>query len=214
MQRDRVMSEALARIARGIHSTMGEGTVTQVMGPVVDVHFIGDLPAIGNLLRVNDAETGLPLEAAQLARRRHRARDRAGLDRRARPRVPRVRPRPAHHGAGRPGDPRPDVQRARRADRREGAHPGPQPSVHTETAPRVRARPQLSRGLRDRPQGHRPADPVPARRQDRAVRWRGRGQDRRHHGAHPQRRRGAQGRAQCSAGSASARARATTCGAR
>ncbi|MRS12365.1 MAG: F0F1 ATP synthase subunit beta [Actinobacteria bacterium] len=44
----------------------GEGRVEQVMGPVVDVAFAGALPAIGNLMRVGDRETGLPIEAAQL----------------------------------------------------------------------------------------------------------------------------------------------------
>lgn len=44
----------------------GEGRVIQVMGPVVDIEFPGDLPAINNLLRAHDREKGLPLEAVQL----------------------------------------------------------------------------------------------------------------------------------------------------
>jgi F-type H+-transporting ATPase subunit beta len=44
----------------------GEGRVLQVFGPVVDIEFLGELPAINNLLRVNDKESGLPLEAVQL----------------------------------------------------------------------------------------------------------------------------------------------------
>jgi F-type H+-transporting ATPase subunit beta len=44
----------------------GEGRVIQVFGPVVDIEFSRDLPAINNLLRVEDKEKGLPLEAVQL----------------------------------------------------------------------------------------------------------------------------------------------------
>ena len=43
-----------------------KGTVTQITGPVVDVEFVGKLPAINNLLRVKEKETGLPLETVQL----------------------------------------------------------------------------------------------------------------------------------------------------
>ena len=42
--------------------------------------------------------------------------------------------------------------------------------------------------VRDRRQGHRPDPALPEGRQDRPVRRRRRGQDRRHHGAHQQRR--------------------------
>ena len=37
----------------------GVGRVIQVMGPVVDIEFPGNLPAINNLLRANDKENGL-----------------------------------------------------------------------------------------------------------------------------------------------------------
>jgi F-type H+-transporting ATPase subunit beta len=40
--------------------------VYQVMGPVVDVAFRGQMPALRNLLRVDDRLQGLPLEAVQL----------------------------------------------------------------------------------------------------------------------------------------------------
>jgi F-type H+/Na+-transporting ATPase subunit beta len=66
MERERVLSEALSRMVREMRTEQAEGSVTQVMGPVVDVHFAGDLPSIGNLMRVGDADSGLPLEAAQL----------------------------------------------------------------------------------------------------------------------------------------------------
>jgi F-type H+/Na+-transporting ATPase subunit beta len=42
------------------------GKVIQVLGPVVDVQFSGELPKINNLLKVDDLQTGLPLEAVQL----------------------------------------------------------------------------------------------------------------------------------------------------
>jgi len=42
------------------------GEVFQVLGPVVDVEFTEDIPKINNLLRADDLENGLPLEAVQL----------------------------------------------------------------------------------------------------------------------------------------------------
>jgi F-type H+-transporting ATPase subunit beta len=41
------------------------GTITQVIGPVVDVHFDGELPAILNALRVENGSAKLILEVAQ-----------------------------------------------------------------------------------------------------------------------------------------------------
>ncbi|MGB9644510.1 MAG: F0F1 ATP synthase subunit beta, partial [Stellaceae bacterium] len=41
------------------------GTVTQVIGAVVDVHFDGDLPAILSALQINDSGRTLVLEVAQ-----------------------------------------------------------------------------------------------------------------------------------------------------
>src|SRR5215470_19258754 len=41
------------------------GTVTQVIGAVVDVHFDGDLPAILSALHINDNGRTLVLEVAQ-----------------------------------------------------------------------------------------------------------------------------------------------------
>jgi F-type H+-transporting ATPase subunit beta len=66
MRHTDVVSEALTRVMHDIRKQQGEGTVRQVQGPVVDVAFEGELPAIGTLLRVDAPETGLPLEAAQL----------------------------------------------------------------------------------------------------------------------------------------------------
>ena len=57
---------ALAEILEEIERESCEGVVYQVMGPVVDVAFKGEMPALGNLLRVEDRVRGLPLEAVQL----------------------------------------------------------------------------------------------------------------------------------------------------
>jgi F-type H+/Na+-transporting ATPase subunit beta len=65
--RDReVVDAALALLLEEIEHESCEGTVCQVMGPVVDVAFRGEQPALGNLLRVGDRTHGLPLEAVQL----------------------------------------------------------------------------------------------------------------------------------------------------
>jgi len=61
-----IVAEALDRMLAEIDRERGEGVVEQVMGPVVDVAFTGELPAIGNLLRASSREDGLPLEAVQL----------------------------------------------------------------------------------------------------------------------------------------------------
>jgi F-type H+-transporting ATPase subunit beta len=56
----------LARLAKDLSEEKAFGKVAQVMGPVVDVEFFGPLPAINNLLRAGDRDTGLPLEVLQL----------------------------------------------------------------------------------------------------------------------------------------------------
>ena len=83
---------------------------------------------------------------------------------------------------------RPHPQRRRRAGRR--ARPGQRQEVAADPPPGADVhRPGgEGRDVRDRHQGHRPARPVPPRRQDRPVRRRRRRQDRAHPGAHQQRR--------------------------
>lgn len=61
-----VAHEAICRMSETMEREGYEGTVVQVMGPVVDVAFHGELPALGNLLRVEHRKHGLPLEAVQL----------------------------------------------------------------------------------------------------------------------------------------------------
>jgi len=61
-----VVREALARVQRGLLEAQAPGTVLQVMGPVVDVLYAGELPPINQLLRAGDAVSGVPLEVIQL----------------------------------------------------------------------------------------------------------------------------------------------------
>ncbi len=66
MTHDELIEVALARLARELVEEGAEGTVAQVMGPVVDVEFAGRLPAIDRVLRAGDRTRGLPLEAVEL----------------------------------------------------------------------------------------------------------------------------------------------------
>ena len=81
-----------------------DGVVAQVLGPVVDVRFRGELPLIGSLLRVGDRRRGLPLEAVELLGEGVRAGARARLDRRPARGVPasttRRRPSACRSGPG------------------------------------------------------------------------------------------------------------------
>ena len=95
---------------------------------------------------------------------------------------------------GRQGDARPDLQPARRADRRgratvEGDDRWP---IH-RPAPEVEDLTPDPGDPRDRDQGRRPARPLRQGRQGRPVRRRRRRQDRADPGADPQHRRGARG---------------------
>ena len=84
---------------------------------------------------------------------------------------------------------RPHPQRRRRAGRRGAARSTPSKSLPIHrAAPTFVDQAVQRRDVRDRHQGHRPARPLPPRRQDRPVRRRRRRQDRAHHGAHQQRR--------------------------
>jgi F-type H+/Na+-transporting ATPase subunit beta len=63
---DDVVDEALRLVSQDLASEQCEGTVAQVLGPVIDVAFRGELPKIGSLLRVGDPRRGLPAEAVEL----------------------------------------------------------------------------------------------------------------------------------------------------
>ncbi len=61
-----VVDSALERAATDLEREACDGSVAQVLGPVVDVRFRGELPVLGNLLRVRDRRRGLALEAVEL----------------------------------------------------------------------------------------------------------------------------------------------------
>lgn len=65
-RRAEIVDAALLAVLEAIERESCEGVVYQVMGPVVDIAFKGEMPALGNLLRVDDRVRGLPLEAVQL----------------------------------------------------------------------------------------------------------------------------------------------------
>ncbi len=66
MKQEEIIEKAFRRLIKEFTEEQAEGTVIQVMGPIVDVEFGGRLPAINNLLRAGDKDTGLPLEVVQL----------------------------------------------------------------------------------------------------------------------------------------------------
>ena len=66
MTQEEIIEKAFRRLIKEFTEEQAEGMVIQVMGPIVDVEFGGRLPAINNLLRSGDKDTGLPLEVVQL----------------------------------------------------------------------------------------------------------------------------------------------------
>jgi F-type H+-transporting ATPase subunit beta len=66
MEQKEIIEKAFARLMKELTEEQAEGTVIQVMGPVVDIEFTGLLPAINSLLRAGDKMSGLPLEVVQL----------------------------------------------------------------------------------------------------------------------------------------------------
>ena len=66
MEQQEIVDKAFARLMQELTEEQAEGTVIQVMGPVVDVEFGVHLPAINSLLRAGDRNAGLPLEVVQL----------------------------------------------------------------------------------------------------------------------------------------------------
>ena len=133
------------------------GTIVEIKGVVVDAVFPGDMPAIYNALEIDVPATG-SRDVLARARgggaaapgRRARARDRDGRDRRPGPRPRGARHRRADHRAGRRGDARPHLQRARRDDRQR--RPGRRP----RSAGRSIARRRSSRCCRRPPRSSRP----------------------------------------------------------
>jgi F-type H+-transporting ATPase subunit beta len=66
MKQEEIIEQAFRRLIKEFTEEQAEGTVIQVMGPIVDVQFGGRLPAINNLVRAGHEDTGLPLEVVQL----------------------------------------------------------------------------------------------------------------------------------------------------
>ena len=66
MKQEEIIEKAFRRLIKEFTEEQAEGTVIQVMGPIVDVEFGSRLPAINNLLRAGDKAIGLPLEVVQL----------------------------------------------------------------------------------------------------------------------------------------------------
>ena len=164
-----------------------DGRVVGIAGPVIDVEFgRGDLPRAELGDRVRDRDRGQGAHGAgrgrPAARRGPHPRRVHAANRRAPARHPSAQHREGHHRAGRGAGARPRVERLgrsarlrRRRVRRHGALGDP-PRRAGLRRPRA-----VGPDVRDRHQGHRPADAVRGRRQDRPVRWGGRGQDRAHH---------------------------------
>ncbi|MDH4138953.1 MAG: F0F1 ATP synthase subunit beta [Coriobacteriia bacterium] len=61
-----VVQRSSVEVASSLREARADGTVLQVMGPVVDVGFAGKPPGIHTLLRAGDKDTGLALEVVQL----------------------------------------------------------------------------------------------------------------------------------------------------
>jgi F-type H+-transporting ATPase subunit beta len=66
MKQEEIIEKAFRRLIKEFTEEQAEGTVIQVMGPIVDVEFGSRLPAINNLLRAGDKAIGLPIEVVQL----------------------------------------------------------------------------------------------------------------------------------------------------
>ena len=170
------------------------GRVIQITGPVVDIEFpAGQLPAIYNAVEIQREGQDPPrLRGPAAPRQQLGPRGGDDDDRRPRPRR-RRRSTPAARSRCRSARPRSvacstcsatrSTARARSSREQDPADP-----------PRgagLRPADDRGRGLRDRPQGHRPDLPVQEGRQDRHLRRRRRRQDGHHPGADPQRRPGA-----------------------
>jgi F-type H+-transporting ATPase subunit beta len=65
LDHEQIVLSALERACEDIERESCDGTVVQVLGPVVDVRFRGELPRVGSLLLVGSATRGLPIETVE-----------------------------------------------------------------------------------------------------------------------------------------------------
>ncbi len=172
-------------------SSPNVGRITQVIGSTLDAHFAEDsMPALYNALSVQVERTvlgektketlwcevaqhlgGGQVRAVSLGSTDGLQRGQEILDTGSAVTVP-VGTRNA----------RPGVQSGRRTDRRPRSGRRQGPARHSPDAPGHGRPVHEDRDLRNRHQGHRPALPPGARRQDRPLRRRRRRQDRHHPG--------------------------------
>jgi hypothetical protein len=127
-------------------------------------------------------------------RRRPRAHDRAEAHRWPGAGHEGGQPGTARDRAGRQADAGTGAERARGTRGPHGPRRGQEVLPHSPARPELRGAVHRAEDVRDRHQSHRPSGAVSARRQDRAVRRRGRRQDGDHHGADPQHRHAPRGR--------------------
>ena len=169
---------------------MKEGRITRISGPVVDVRFEDGLPRLRDALAAvtPDGERKVMEVAQHIGRRDVRCimlSESEGLSRDMRVEATGkcIEVPVGEVYAGQ------DVQRLRRAHRRRRGDPAGRRAHEHLPSRTFFQRAELRRGdLGDGHQSHRPSGAVRQGRQDRALRRRGRRQDRAHTGAHPQRR--------------------------
>ncbi len=166
------------------------GTITQVMGAVVDVRFDAELPAILSALTTANQGKALVLEVAQHLGENEVRTIAMDFDRGSDPRPGSDRHRRADHRPGRPRNPGPHHQRHRRSGRR--ARPGQRRASPADPSfgAGIRRAVDRDRSVNHRHQGDRPAHALYQGRQDRPVRRRRRRQDRADPGTDQQRRQG------------------------
>ena len=169
------------------------GRVIQITGPVVDIEFpAGQLPAIYNAVEIQrEGQDSLVCEVQQhLGNNWVRSVAMTTTDGLARGVAVRDTGAPITVPVGEATLGRVFDVLGRPIDDK-----GPVDAEVTPADPPQRARLRRAvdrgRGLRDRPQDHRPHLPVQEGRQDRHLRWRRRRQDGHHPGADPERRPGA-----------------------
>ena len=160
------MTATVRRDQRPSRGASGVGRVARVIGPVVDVEFPADaMPEhVQRARRSRSSSRGETQDAhprgRPAPRRQHGPRDLDAADRRPGPRRRGARHRRPDHGAGRRRHQGPRVQRPRRVPQRRGGRDARDHRALGHPPPGAGLRPARvqDRDVRDRHQGHRPAD--------------------------------------------------------